>query len=196
MFTEAARDWGRDFRVVAPPMSGWEGTPAATRDEYLPSALARRAEWIAGEERFFVVGFSWGGTIGLRIDSRRLLGLVLVDVGYENYPGDQKTYEELLTEYAAADFAPPEAAAAGMWGVGVEPAADALDSVAAVPVLLLVATQPLVDRRAEDLARFRSVLSDAEVHVIEGAEHNVLETAPGTAIPLVGKWLRPVAGVG
>ena len=111
-----------------------------TRDEYLPSALARRVEAIAGAERFFVVGFSWGGTIALRIDPRLLLGLVLLDVGYQSYPDDPKTYEELLVTYADADFAPPDAAAAGMWGVGVEPAAEALRAVRDVPVLLLAAT--------------------------------------------------------
>lgn len=97
-------------------MPGWEGTPAATPEDYLPSALARRIETIASEKQFFVVGFSWGGTIGLRIAPTRLLGLVLVDVGYQSYPDEPKTYEELLLEYADADFAPPEAVAAGIVG--------------------------------------------------------------------------------
>ncbi len=171
-------------------MPGWEGTPAATREDYLPSALARRIETIAGEEQFFVVGFSWGGTIGLRIEPHRLLGLVLVDVGYQSYPDEPKSYEELLLEYAGADFAPPEAVAAGMWGVGAEPAADALRSVRDVPVLLLAATEPFVERRADDIDQFRAALPNAEVHLIEGAEHNVLETAPAAAVPLIGAWLR------
>jgi pimeloyl-ACP methyl ester carboxylesterase len=171
-------------------MPGWEGTSAAAREEYLPSALARRIEAIAGEERFFVVGFSWGGTIGLRIDPRRLLGLVLIDVGYQSYPDEPKTYEELLADYADADFASPAACAAGMWGVGVEPAAEVLENVRDVPVLLLVATEPFVERRGADLDAFRTALPHAEVHVVEGAEHNVLETAPETAIPSIGAWLR------
>jgi pimeloyl-ACP methyl ester carboxylesterase len=174
-------------------MPGWEGSPAATREDYLPSALARRIETIAREEHFFVVGFSWGGTIGLRIEPRRLLGLVLVDVGYQSYPDEPKTYEELLLEYADADFAPPEAAAAGMWGVGAEPAAEALRSVRDVPVLLLAATEPFVERRAQDIERFQAVLPHAEVHLIEEADHNVLGTAPAAAIPLIGDWLRRAA---
>ena len=83
-----------------------------------------------------------------------------------------------------------------MWGVGVEPAAEALRAVRDVPVLLLAATEPFVERRADYLERFRAVLPRAEVHVIEGAEHNVLETAPTTAIPLIGAWLRRTAGAG
>jgi pimeloyl-ACP methyl ester carboxylesterase len=174
-------------------MPGWEGTPAAAREEYLPSVLARRIEALAGDERFFVVGFSWGGTISLRIAPNRLLGLVLIDIGYQSYPGEPKSYEELLVDYADAEFAPPQAAAAGMWGVGVEPAAEALHNVRAVPVLLLVATEPPVERRSADLEHFRAVLPDAEVVVIEGAEHNVLETRPREAIPLIETWLRRVA---
>jgi pimeloyl-ACP methyl ester carboxylesterase len=171
-------------------MPGWEGTPAATREDYLPSALARRIETIVDEEQFFVVGFSWGGTVGLRIEPRRLLGLVLVDVGYQSYPDEPKTYEELLLEYADADFAPPEAVAAGMWGVAAEPAAEALRGVRDVPVLVLAATEPFVERRAHDIEQFRAALPHAEVHSIEQAEHNVLETAPAAAIPLIGDWLR------
>jgi pimeloyl-ACP methyl ester carboxylesterase len=174
-------------------MPGWAGTAAAPREGYLPSALARRVEALAGEERFFVVGFSWGGTIGLRIDPAQLLGLALIDVGYQSYPGEPASYDELLAEFADADFAPPEAAAAGMAGVGAEPAAGVLPRMRDVPVLLLVATEPRVERRAADVEAFRATLPHAEVHIVEGAEHNVLETAPRTAIPTIHHWLRGVA---
>jgi pimeloyl-ACP methyl ester carboxylesterase len=176
-----------------PVVPGWEGTPAVTRDEYLPSALARRVEALAGEERFFLVGFSWGGTIGLRIDPRRLLGLVLIDLGYQTYPGEPETYEQLLADYADCDFAAPEVVAAGFWGVAVEPADEALQHVSEVPVLLVVATEPFVERRTADLDALREALPQAEVHLIEGAEHNVFETAGATAIPLIGDWLRRTA---
>jgi pimeloyl-ACP methyl ester carboxylesterase len=148
---------------------------------------------LADDEPFFAVGFSWGGTIALRIAPHRLLGLVLIDVGYQSYPGDAETYEDLLARYADAEFAPPEAVAAGFWGVGVEPAAEALHNVRDVPVLLLVATEPFVERRAADLEAFRTALPHAEVQVIEGAEHNVLESAPDEGIPVIGAWLRRVA---
>jgi pimeloyl-ACP methyl ester carboxylesterase len=190
VFDEAVQAWQRDFRVLVPPMPGWAGTAPARREDYLPSALARRVESLAGEERFFVVGFSWGGTIGLRIDPARLLGLVLIDVGYQSYPDTPKTYDELLEDFADADFAPPEVAAAGMWGVGAEPAAEALPRMSDVPVLLLVATEPRVERRGADLDVFRATLPQAEVWVVKGAEHNVLATDPATAIPVIHGWLR------
>jgi pimeloyl-ACP methyl ester carboxylesterase len=40
-------------------------------------------------DRFAVVGFSWGGTVGARIAPERLraLVLVLVDAGYQSCPG-------------------------------------------------------------------------------------------------------------
>jgi pimeloyl-ACP methyl ester carboxylesterase len=193
VFDAAAEAWGSDFRVLVPPMPGWAGTAAAPREAYLPSALARRFESLARDERFFVVGFSWGGSIGLRIDPARLLGLVLIDVGYQSYPGEPKTYEELLADFADADFAPPESAAAGMWGVGAEPAAEALPRMRDVPVLLLVATEPHVERRTADLEAFRATLPHAEVRIVEGAEHNVLETDPATAVPAVHAWLQRVA---
>jgi pimeloyl-ACP methyl ester carboxylesterase len=193
VFEDAARDWGRDFRVLVPSMPGWLDTPAAPREDYLPSALARRVETLAGDDPFFVVGFSWGGTIGLRIAPDRLRGLVLVDVGYQSYPDATSTYEELLAEYGDADFAPPEAVAGGFWGVGTEPAHDALHKVREVPILLLVATEPEVERRRSDVDAFREALPHADVQVIEGAEHNVLQTAPDEAIPLIGAWLRRVA---
>jgi pimeloyl-ACP methyl ester carboxylesterase len=192
VFAEATQAWQRDFRVLAPPMPGWAGTHAAERDDYLPSALARRVEELAGGEPFFAVGFSWGGTVALRLDPRRLLGVVLVDVGYQTYDEPPPTYEELLARFADVDFAPPEAAAAGMWGVHVEPAAEALDSLAEVPTLLLAATEPRVERRAADLEAFRAALPHAEVQVVDGAEHDVLGTAPATAIPSIHAWLRRV----
>lgn len=192
VFDEAARHWGRDFRVLVPPMPGWSGTAAVQRDEYLPSALARRVEGLADEDRFFVVGFSWGGTISVRIDPARLLGVVLIDVGYQTYPDEPATYEELLAEFADVDFAPPEAAAAGMWGVGAEPASEALHHLAAVPTLLVVATEPFVERREADLAAFREALPHARVEIAQGAQHNVLETARDEAILLIGEWLRSV----
>jgi pimeloyl-ACP methyl ester carboxylesterase len=192
VFDEATRAWASDFRVLVPPMPGWAGTAPAKREESLPSALARRVESLADEERFFVVGFSWGGTVGLRIDPGHLLGLVLIDVGYQSYPEEPRTYDGLLEDFADTDFAPPEAAAAGMWGVGAEPAAEALPRLRYVPVLLLVATEPHVERRAADLDSFRATLPHAEVWVVKGAEHNVLETDPETAIPVIHAWLRRV----
>jgi pimeloyl-ACP methyl ester carboxylesterase len=180
---------GDELDLSAPPFPGWEGTPAATREDYRPSALARWAE-AQVDGPFALVGFSWGGTVGLRVSPERLRALVLVDVGYQSSQDEPKSYEGLLAEYADVDFAPPEAVAAGFEGVGLEPATEALPNMRDIPVLLLAATVSHVERRADDLARFAETLPTAEIRSVEGAEHNILETAAGEAIPLIRDFLR------
>jgi pimeloyl-ACP methyl ester carboxylesterase len=180
---------GEELDFMAPPFPGWDGTPAAAREAYRPSALARWAEEQV-DGPFGLVGFSWGGTVGLYVSPERLRALVLVDVGYQSQSGEPLTYEEALAEHADVDFAPPEVFAAGVEGVGLEPASAALHNVRDVPVLLLAATVPQVERRADDLARFAETLPTAEIHSVDGAEHNVLETAPEQAIPLITDFLR------
>jgi pimeloyl-ACP methyl ester carboxylesterase len=142
------------------------------------------------EGPFALVGFSWGATVGLRISPERLRALALIDVGYQSGGDEPQGYGELLAECADADFAPPGAVAAGFEGVGLEPASAALENVRGLPVLLLAATVPHVERRPDDLARFAATLPGAEIKMIEGAEHNVLGTAPEEAIPLLMDFLR------
>jgi pimeloyl-ACP methyl ester carboxylesterase len=121
----------------------------------------------------------------------RLRALVLVDVGYQT-PDDKPmpSWKELLAHYADDELGPPEMLAAATEGFLLEPATAALENARGVPVLLLVASVPHVERRADDLARFAERLPEAEIHQIEGAEHNVLGTAPETALPLVLDFLR------
>ena len=181
---------GDEFRFVAPPFPGWEGTPAATREGYRPTALARWAESLV-DGPFALVGFSWGGTVGLRVSRDRLRALVLVDVGYQT-PRDEPTptWNELLAHYADNELGPAEMLAAAAEGFLLEPATAALENARDIPVLLLVASVPHVERRVEDLARFAERLPAAEIHQIQGAEHNVLGTAPEAALPLVLDFLR------
>ncbi|MBA2385365.1 MAG: alpha/beta hydrolase [Actinobacteria bacterium] len=95
---EPAEAWAaRGFRVLAPDLPGFGDTPAVTREEYLPSRLARR---LLGElpETFSLVGFSWGATIGCHIVAlapERVRALVLVDAGYQS-PAGPPSYDELL----------------------------------------------------------------------------------------------------
>ena len=102
---EPAEAWAaRGFRVLAPDLPGFGGSPAVTREEYLPSRLARR---LLGElpERLALVGFSWGATIGchlVALEPERVRALVLVDAGYQN-PTKQPSYDELLAS-ARAEF--------------------------------------------------------------------------------------------
>lgn len=98
---EPAEAWAaRGFRVVAPDLPGFGGSPAVAPDAYLPSRLAGL---LLGElpERFALVGFSWGGTIGCHIVAQapeRVTALVLVDVGYQTPPPQPASYEELLEQ--------------------------------------------------------------------------------------------------
>jgi pimeloyl-ACP methyl ester carboxylesterase len=182
--------------VVAPALPGLAGSAPVPLADYLPSRLAQIVEddlEARGITRFVLVGFSWGGTIGCRIDPVRLDALVLLDVGYQNY-GEPPTLAERLAEFADADFADPTIVGTAFHGVDVEPAVDALPRLAeaGIPVLLLAATEPYVERRAEDLARFCSVLPQAELRELDGGEHNLLWTKPEETIAAVGEWLRAV----
>jgi pimeloyl-ACP methyl ester carboxylesterase len=101
---EPAEAWAaRGLRVLAPDLPGFGGSAAVAREEYRPSRLARL---LLRElpERFVLVGFSWGGTIGCHIAAQapeRVTALALVDVGYQSPKPDPKSYEELLEEARA-----------------------------------------------------------------------------------------------
>lgn len=98
---EPAEAWSaRGFRVLAPDLPGFGGSAAVAPEDYRPSRLA---ELLLHElpERFALVGFSWGGTIGCHVVAqapRRVTALVLVDVGYQNPRPEPATYEELLEQ--------------------------------------------------------------------------------------------------
>jgi pimeloyl-ACP methyl ester carboxylesterase len=194
---DAAPVWADEygFRVLAADLPGFgrarPGDPAHAR----PSELARLVELALDElgiARFALVGFSWGGTIGCRIEPRRLEALALLDIGYQSEQGEPPTREQRRAETADADFVDPEFAAAALYGVDVEPPTDMLEGLgeAGIPVLLLAATEPQVERRAADLARFRAALPLSDVHLIAGAGHNLLADAPEETTRLVGEWLR------
>lgn len=91
------------FHVIAPDLPGFGGSAAVARHEYLPSRLARL---LLGElpERFAVVGFSWGGTIGCHVVAQapeRVTALALVDTGYQSSPPEPASYETLLEQERA-----------------------------------------------------------------------------------------------
>jgi pimeloyl-ACP methyl ester carboxylesterase len=184
------------FHVLAPALPGFAGSPPAPLEDYRPSTLARivvEALKSRGIGRFSLVGYSWGGSIGCRIEPEHLDALVLLDVGYQSYD-KTPTLERRLVEFADADFAHPVIVANAFHGVDLEPPVHALPMLAAagVEVLLLAATEPDVERRAADLGHFRSALPNAKVVEISGGEHNLLQTRPDETIPAVGDWLRLV----
>jgi len=96
---EPAELWAAlGLRVLAPDLPGFGGSSAVSREDYRPSRLARR---LLRElpERFALVGFSWGGTIGSHLtalEPDRVTALVLVDVGYSASKHDPPSYKELL----------------------------------------------------------------------------------------------------
>lgn len=191
VFDAAAAAWSRTFDMRVVPFPGFAGERPVSREEYLPSALARRLEAAVEVERFAVVGFSWGGTVGARISPTRLRALVLIDVGYQSEHGEPESYEQLLERYADVDGVAAEVAAGGFAGVALEPAQEALSGLDAVPILLLAATEPYVERRERDLARFRELAPHAKVQLCAGASHDVLNTAP-TTVGFIADWLRLV----
>lgn len=101
---EPGKAWAaHGFRVLAPDLPGFGGSPAVTLEEYRPRQLARI---LRGElpERFALVGFSWGGTIGCHIVAQspeRVTALALVDTGYQSPPSEPASYEELLAQERA-----------------------------------------------------------------------------------------------
>ena len=184
------------FHVLAPALPGFAGSPTVALAEYRPTRLAHivvDALAVRGIARFSLVGYSWGGSIGVRIDPQQLDALVLLDVGYQTYD-ETPTLEQRLEEFSDADFADPVIVATAFHGVDVEPPVEMLPRLASsgLDVLLLAATEPHVERRAADLARFREVLPKAEVVEIDGGEHNLLHTRPAETIAAVGDWLRAV----
>ena len=193
----AAPVWADEygFRVLAADLPGFGQAAPGDPAHALPSDLARMVKHAldeVGVARFTLVGFSWGGTIGCRIEPGRLAALVLLDVGYQSVQGVVPTLEKRRAETADADFVDPEFAAAALHGVDVEPPSEMLPALARarLPVLLVAATEPQVERRADDLARFRAALPGAEIRTIVGAGHNLLVDAPEETIRLVGDWLR------
>ncbi len=64
---EPAEAWAsRGFHVIAPDLPGFGGSDAVTPEEYRPSKLAAILLRTL-PERFALVGFSWGGTIGCHL---------------------------------------------------------------------------------------------------------------------------------
>lgn len=113
---EPAEAWAAlGFRVLAPDLPGFGGSKAVSREDYLPSRLA---QLLVGElpERFALVGFSWGGTIGSHLtalEPDRVTALGLVDVGYSAPKPDPPSYDQLLddarAELGASRFADADA---------------------------------------------------------------------------------------
>ena len=89
----------------------------------------------------------------------------------------------------------PEVYAGAMHGVEIEPPQRLLGALhdAGLPVLLLVAGQPVSERRAAEVEAFEHAVPKATVRHFPEAGHNVLLDAADEAIPAVTDWLAEYA---
>jgi lipase len=105
---EAGPAWAADgFRVVsidAPGIADDRTLPDLAG--YRPSSLAALVVAAAdslGIDRFDFVGWSWGASIGVHLGARhaaRLRGLVLLDAGHNDVPGDPTTpLDEVIASF-------------------------------------------------------------------------------------------------
>ncbi|HET7857168.1 MAG TPA: alpha/beta hydrolase [Gaiellaceae bacterium] len=110
-----------------------------------------------------------------------------------------------LEEYARASFREEDGAvvsimgsdvyAAAIHGVEQAPPWSSLEEIgkSGLPVLLLAAEKvpaDLEERRAAGLERFGQLVRQADVRVVPGAPHFVLESRPGEAARMMGGWLQ------
>jgi pimeloyl-ACP methyl ester carboxylesterase len=89
----------------------------------------------------------------------------------------------------------PDVYAAAIHGVQQTPPWNALQEVgeSELPVLLLAATEvspDLEERRAAGLERFAELVPHADVRVVEGSPHFLLEHRPGEIARRIGGWLQ------
>lgn len=98
------------YRVLAVDPPGWR-TPPLEREEYRPTALARRLLDTTHEARFVFLGWSWGATIGVHLAAlapERLGALALLDAGYTDFQDEPAfeppDYDELVAQYRGYGF--------------------------------------------------------------------------------------------
>ena len=88
----------------------------------------------------------------------------------------------------------PDVYAAAMHGIDRSPPSSVHAQLAAtgVPILLLGATEPPKEnvRRSEWRERFAKTVPQAEVRVMEGTPHLMLEARPEDTARAIGEWLR------
>jgi pimeloyl-ACP methyl ester carboxylesterase len=88
----------------------------------------------------------------------------------------------------------PDVYAAAMHGIDRSPPSSVHAQLAAtgVPILLLGATEPPREnvRRSEWRARFSQTVPQAEVRILQGAPHLMLEARPEETARAIGEWLR------
>jgi pimeloyl-ACP methyl ester carboxylesterase len=88
----------------------------------------------------------------------------------------------------------PDVYAAAMHGIDRSPPSRVHAQLAAtgVPILLLGATEPPREnvRRSEWRERFSNTVPQAEIRLLDGAPHLMLEARPEETAHAIGEWLR------
>ena len=186
-----------DLMVLALDAPGFGQSPALPPDRYHPHALADLVPAVLdalGVPRAAFMGFSWGGDIGCHAAARhpdRVAALVLLDAGYSDPPFDESLpYDHYLAQNralaASTDGATvdPGVVAAVEHGIAqAPPSATRLQLT--MPVLLVVPS----DIDAEEFARFRADVPQAQVIRVAGSGHDVLARGGPMAVRAVGRWL-------
>ena len=198
------------YAVYAPDAPGYGQSPPLAPERYLASNIADLA--VALIDRLQIspvvwIGYSWGGSIGLRAAARnpdRIRALVLLDGGYLlpeddpsydaslDFAGRMEAWRVQLEQQEEEDDAPIEVVAAAMAGSNVEPALPLLPTLAAtgIPVLLIAASEPPEwnEIRARRIEGFRAALPRADVVRVQ-AGHGVLQDAGEEVRRIVLDWL-------
>jgi pimeloyl-ACP methyl ester carboxylesterase len=88
----------------------------------------------------------------------------------------------------------PDVYAAAMYGIDRSPPSSVHARLAetGVPVLLLGATEPPKEnvRRIEWRERFSKTVPQAEIRILHGAPHLMLEARPEETARAIGDWLK------
>ena len=88
----------------------------------------------------------------------------------------------------------PDVYAAAMHGIDSSPPSSVHAQLAAtgVPTLLLGATEPPREnvRRIEWRERFSKTVPQAEIRILQGSPHLMLEARPEETAHAIGEWLR------
>jgi pimeloyl-ACP methyl ester carboxylesterase len=121
-----------------------------------------------------LVGFSWGGMIGVHAPPERLRALVLLDGGY--FDTEKRPEDEVEERYRRARV-----------GIRAAQPSTAWPRLAAsgLPTLLLACDE---ERVPAQLELFRRAVPHAEIHRLPGAAHNLLTSAPDETVERVAAW--------
>jgi pimeloyl-ACP methyl ester carboxylesterase len=197
------------LRVIAPDAPGFGQSPPLPPERYELASLVDLLRGVLddrGVERALMMGHSWGGSVITGFAARypdRVEGLAFVDSGQMDYQDSPnfphgKSLEDLIADAREASdgdlvgIVTPEVRGAVLHGITKMRVTENWPAIAeaGIPILLLLATEPeetwAINERA--LPAFRERFPDAEIHLIEGAGHDLIADAGTEVARLVRDW--------